>query len=120
MEKVMIKPDLYTKSVRTVIALTMAWMAYNSNTKSVQAAGATPVVITGIQLPNAGGVLPVGIIAIGWQNLQGGGGTWRQGPLPVAVTNPRVPVTIAASSLSQPIPVKIADTKSQNSDANPK
>jgi hypothetical protein len=122
----MTKPDLYTKTVLTIIAAALLWVGFTLNTKPVHAAGATPVVITGITLPNVGGVLPVGITAVGWENYPSGGGNWRQGPLAVSVANPKLAVAITESSLAQPMPVTVANSKpvavsiSDSSDVKPK
>jgi hypothetical protein len=92
------KLDLYLKTVLTVIALALLWIGFTLNTKPVHAAGPTPVVITGIQFPNGTSTLPVGIAATSWSQF----GTWTRDPLPVAVSNQNLTVTIAKDQPSQP------------------
>ena len=85
----MFKPDLYLKTVLTLIAFALFWVGYALNTKSVQAVGPTPVILTGIEFPNGTHTLPVGIAAVGWRN-----DSWQHDPLPVAVSN-RLTVVLA-------------------------
>jgi hypothetical protein len=95
------KPDLYLKAVLTAIAIGLFWVGFTLNTRTVSAEGGNRVVITGIDIPNAGGVVPVGILATGWESYQGGGGSWKHSPFPVTINNLKpVPVSVVAKEES--------------------
>lgn len=75
------KPDVYLKGVLTAIALGLFWIGFSLNTRTVQAQSGTRVIITGIEIPNSSGNLPVGIVATRWENYPGGGGgSWKYEP----------------------------------------
>jgi hypothetical protein len=96
-DKSMLKPDLYLKGVLTAIALGLFWIGFNLSTKTVQAQSATRVIITGIEIPNSSGNLPVGIVATRWENFPGGGGgSWKYEPIPVTISNAK-PVSVSVA-----------------------
>jgi hypothetical protein len=93
----MLKPDLYLKAVLTAIAIGLFWVGFNLSTKTVQAQSGTRVIITGIEIPNSNGNLPVRILATRWENYPGGGGgSWKYAPVPVTISNEK-PVSVSVA-----------------------
>lgn len=92
----LVKIDLYTKVVLTIIALCLVWLCVKDMpvTRTASAQGAQPVTIVGI---TQGMILPVGISGIDrypsapWEPLPV---SETQNPLPVSETKNPLPVSV--------------------------
>jgi len=89
--------DRYLKAVLTIIAIELGWMAFHQGATPVTAQAApTPVVITGVEMGNDRGFLPVAVL--GQMRPER---TRAFQPLDAVIRNERVPVSVA-----QPVDVR--------------
>ena len=93
------RADRYLKIILTIIAIELGWIAINqagSPVNAQQAATATPVVITGIDLRQSDDFMPVGVLG----QVRSAGRSVFQ-PVDMTVRNDRVAV-----SVQQPLEVR--------------
>ena len=92
------KSDRYLKAVLTIIAIELGWLGFNQAATPVTAqAAATPVVITGIELPTGRGYIPVGVVGqarLPDRTLQ---------PVDMTIRNDRLPVSVSGIVDMRPI-----------------
>ena len=104
------RADRYLKAILTIIAIELGWIAINqagSPVNAQQAATATPVVITGIDLRQSDDFMPVGVLG----QVRSASGRNVFQPVDMNVRNDRVSV-----SVQQPLEVRTVNAIRIDSD----